>query len=167
MLIHEICELLKKELLNNGYEYGFYLDGRKYRPDMTKSLDEEFYHLLLTAYRIQNPKDTIREKIGTCNDAVVLMKAILDEQDVPCKIWLLHNKNNSKMHTILTFYAENKVVYPELTPQSSKPWYGKEIIYDNEQALLDEYKKNNYEIVDVTEHVIIGEAPEFLLSRLT
>lgn len=30
------------------------------------------------------------------------------------------------------------------------------------QALLDEYKKN-YEIVDVVEHVIIGEDPEFLL----
>lgn len=94
------------------------------------------------------------------------MKAFLEEQDVSCKIWLLHNKQRNKMHTILTFYAENKVVYLELTPQSGKPWYGKEIIYDNEQGLLDEYKKNNYEIVDVTECVIIGEAPEFLLSRL-
>lgn len=62
MLIHEICNLLKSELLNNGYEYGFYLDGRTYRPDMTEGFDEEFHHLLLTAYRIQNPEDTIREK---------------------------------------------------------------------------------------------------------
>ncbi len=64
MLIHKICKLLKKKLLNNGYEYGFYWNGRTYRPDMTKSFDEEFHHLLLTAYRIQNPKDTIREKSG-------------------------------------------------------------------------------------------------------
>ena len=28
--IDEVCALLKKELYNNGYEYGFYLDGEKY-----------------------------------------------------------------------------------------------------------------------------------------
>ena len=27
MLLQEACELLKKELLDNGYEYGFYLNG--------------------------------------------------------------------------------------------------------------------------------------------
>ena len=31
MLISEICGLLKKELLDNGYEYGFFLNGKKYK----------------------------------------------------------------------------------------------------------------------------------------
>ena len=31
MLIQEACKLLKRELLNNGYEYGFYLNGKIYK----------------------------------------------------------------------------------------------------------------------------------------
>jgi hypothetical protein len=31
MKIQEACDLLKKELLNNGYEYGFYLNGKTYK----------------------------------------------------------------------------------------------------------------------------------------
>lgn len=58
MLISEICGLLKKELLDNGYEYGFFLNGKKYKPDV----DREFFDLLSTVYHIQNPNDTIREK---------------------------------------------------------------------------------------------------------
>ena len=38
MLINEACALLKKELLDNGYEYGFYLNGAVHKPDMTKGL---------------------------------------------------------------------------------------------------------------------------------
>jgi hypothetical protein len=38
MPIQEVCELLKQELFNNGYEYGFYLDGKIYKPDMTNCL---------------------------------------------------------------------------------------------------------------------------------
>ncbi|MBR4909783.1 MAG: hypothetical protein IKZ47_00465 [Clostridia bacterium] len=166
MLIPEACELLKKELLDNGYEYGFYLNGTSYRPDMTKGFDKEFFERLLTEYRIQSPEDTMKAKLGTCNDAVVLMKSILDKHSVPSKIWLLHYIQKNKFHTVLTFYLENKTVYLELTPQSVKPWYGKEIIFDSEQSFVNEYKKNDCDVIDVTDDVIIGKAPDFLLSRM-
>ena len=70
------------------------------------------------------------------------------------------------MHTILTFSAEDKIVYLELTPQSSKKWYGQEIIYSNEQVLLQEHKNNGYGISDVTDLIIIGEQPLFLLENI-
>ena len=166
MLIQEACELLKKELLDNGYEYGFYLNGKSYRPDMTKGFDNEFFDRLLTEYRIQSSEDTMKAKIGTCNDAVVLMRSILDKHSVSSKIWLLQDIHNSKFHTVLTFCLENKTVYLELTPQSDKPWYGKEIIFDSEQSFVNEYKKNDCDVIDVTDDVIIGKAPDFLLSRM-
>ena len=166
MLLQEACELLKKELLDNGYEYGFFLNGTSYRPDMTKCFDKEFFERLLTEYRIQSPEDTKKAKVGTCNDAVVLMKSILDKHSVPSKIWLLHDKHNSKFHTVMTFYLENKTVYLELTPQSGKPWYGKEIIFDSEQSFVNEYMKKDCDVIDVTNAVIIGKAPDFLLSRM-
>ncbi|MGI6327174.1 MAG: hypothetical protein ACOX1U_09555 [Saccharofermentanales bacterium] len=72
MQIKEACELLKRELLNNGYEYGFYRDGKMHRPDMTCGFDKDYHHSLLTEYRIQHPLDTMRMKIGTCNDIVIL-----------------------------------------------------------------------------------------------
>lgn len=131
MTIREICDLLKKELLNNGYEYGFYLDGKKYKPDMSKGFDEEFDRALHESSRIQAPEDTAR----------------------------------GKFHTILTFEAENKVVYLELTPQSRKPWYGKEIIYDNEKSFILEYTKGGCDITDITGLVIAGASPELILSR--
>ena len=82
MLIQEVCALLKQELLENGYEYGFFLDGITHKPDMTKGFDKEFFERLLTEYRIQDPKDTMKAKVGTCNDVVVLMKSILDDLSI-------------------------------------------------------------------------------------
>ena len=166
MFILEACELLKKELLDNGYEYGFYLNGTSYKPDMTKGFDKEFFERLQTEYRIQSPEDTMKAKVGTCNDAVVLMKSILDKHSIPNKIWLLHDIPNKKFHTVMTLYLEDKTVYLEFTPHSRKPWYGKEIIFDSEQDFVNEYKKNNCDVVDVTDDVIIGKAPGFLLSRM-
>lgn len=69
MTVVEICNRLRQELFNNGYEYGFYLGGKKYKPDMNKGFDSEYYDLSMTIYRIQEPADTSREKIGT-NTAV-------------------------------------------------------------------------------------------------
>lgn len=163
MKIPEICDLLREKLFNNGYEYGFYLNGKKYKPDMSKGFDEEYFQLSKTIYRVQEPLVTVHEKTGTCIDAVLVMKKLLDEYSIPCKIWLIF-KNSS--HTILTFEAEEKIVYLELTPQSAKPFYGKEIVYENEQALLEEYRKNGYDISDVTDSIEIGRPPEFLLAKL-
>ena len=133
---------------------------------MSNGFDEDFFGRLLTEYRIQDPRDTRQAKVGTCHDAVVLMKAILDEQNVPSKIWLLHNRQYGKFHTVLTFYIDNKTIYLELTPQNSKPWYGKEIVFDSEQSFISEYSKDGCEVIDVTDSVVIGEAPEFVLSRM-
>ncbi len=105
-------------------------------------------------------------KIGTCNDIVILMKFILDKRSIPNKIWLLHDKQYGKFHTILTFIAENKTVYLELTPQSAKPWYGKEIVFEDEQGFVAQYTQNGIEVLDVTDSVIVGQAPDFLLSKM-
>lgn len=60
--IAEVCALLRKELYNNGYEYGFYSDGKKYKPDITGGFDRKYYDLSVSIYRVQNPKDTMEEK---------------------------------------------------------------------------------------------------------
>ena len=165
-MIQRICRLLKDELLDNGYEYGFYLDGKTYKPDMSNGFDKEFFDRLLSEYRVQNPRDTMQAKVGTCNDIVVLMKAILDEQGIPNKIWLLHDRQYGTFHTVLTFYIENKTIYLELTPQSAKSWYVKEIVFDNEQGFISEYSKDGCEVIEITDSVVVGEAPEFILSRM-
>ena len=165
-MIQRICKLLKDELLDNGYEYGFYLNGKTYTPDKSNGFDEKFFDLLLTEYRVQDPRDTRQAKVGTCNDIVVLMKAILDEQGVPSKIWILHDRPNGKFHSVLTFYIEDKTIYLELTPQYPKPWYGKEMVFDSEQSFITEFSKDDCEVIDVTDSVVIGDAPDFILSRM-
>ena len=133
---------------------------------MSNGFDHEYYQNSLTIYRVQEPSITRREKIGTCVETVLVVKQMLDELRIPCKLWLLHNKAKNKVHTIPTFEAEGKFVYLELTPQSAKPWYGKEIIYNGEQDFLDEYAENNYDVSDITDRIIIGEQPHFLLEKL-
>ncbi len=108
----------------------------------------------------------MKEKIGTCIDTVLVMKSILDVLNVSSKVWLLYNEKKNKVHTILTFEAESKIVYLELTPQYSKAWYGKEIIYSNEQEFLAEYQNNGYDISDVTDSIVVGDRPYFLLKKL-
>lgn len=166
MTIREICDILRAELLNNNYEYGFILNDRKYKPNMTDGFDNEYYRLSKTVYCVQDPSITMKEKIGTCVDAVLVMKLLLEKYNVPSKIWLLYNKKKNKVHTILTFEAENKIVYLELTPQSSKAWYGHEIVYSTEQEFLQEYENKDYDVSDVTDAIIIGKQPEFLLNKL-
>ena len=166
MTIKETCDILRSVLYNNGFEYGFILNDQKYKPNMNAGFDKEYYHLSNTIYLVQDPKVTLKEKIGTCIDIVLVMKSILDKLSISCKIWLLYNSAKNKVHTILTFSAENKIVYLELTPQSSKKCYGQEIVYSNEQELLQVHKNNGYDISDVTDSVIIGEQPLFLLGKI-
>ena len=166
MKIVEICDALRKELVNTGYEYGFVVDGQIYKPNMARGFDAVFYHLANTISRVQDPEVTKQKKVGTCIDAVLVMRQTLDAYNVPSKIWLTHHKQKNKVHTVLTFLAEGKTVYLELTPQSSKPWYGKEFVYDDEDAFLQAQEKDGYEIFDVTDQVIIGERPYFLLDKL-
>ena len=161
MTIVEICDMLRAKLFNNDYEYGFVVNGQKYKPNMENGFDKGYYHLSETIYCVQDPITTMKEKIGTCVDAVLVMQWLLDKHNIPNKIWLLHNKQKNKVHTILTFDAENKTIYLEMTPQSSKAWYGKEIIYSNEQEFLREYENNGYDVSDVTNSIVIGQQPEF------
>jgi hypothetical protein len=57
----------------------------------------------------------------------------------------------------VTFDSEEKVIYVELTPESSKSWYGQEIIYDNENDFISFFSNQNYEVTDVTEKIVIGD----------
>ena len=59
MTISEICNILRKELLNNEYEYGFYLNGKRYIPDVSLGFDEE-YILLLLAHCVRMEKRSLR-----------------------------------------------------------------------------------------------------------
>ena len=166
MEIKRICDLLRNELYNNNFEYGFYSEGKKYKPNMNNGFDKEFLNLLLTKYKVQNPIDTMREKIGTCNDVVLVMKKILDEEKIQSKIWLLHKKVYNKVHTILTFNVSYKTIYLELTPQSNKPNYGKEIIYNNENELNKEFQNEGYDVIDISNDIAPGEYPEFSLKLI-
>lgn len=166
MTIKEICDILRAELYNTGFEYGFLVNGQTYKPDKTHGFDHEYDQLAKTISLVQDPAVTQREKIGTCVDIVLVMQSILDGLTVPSKIWLLYNRKKHKAHTILTFEAEETIVYLELTPQSSKAWYGQEIIYPSEQALLQEYEANDYDISDVTNCITVGQRPYFLLNKL-
>ena len=166
MTIKDICNILRDELFNNNYKYGFVINNKKYTPNMTSGFDNEYYNLTMTIYRIQNPLVTIQEKIGTCIDACLVMKYILNEYEISSKIWLLHEKNKNKVHTILTFEAENKIVYLELTPQSNKPNYGKEILFDSIEQLLVKFKNNGIDIENVTDQLIIGEQPLVLINKI-
>ncbi len=167
MTITEICDMLRKELFNTGYEYGFIADGVKYTPDMTNGFDEQYYQKMLTIYRVQETSVTKKEKVGTCVDTILVMQELLQKQGVPCKLWLQYNKEKNKVHTIITFEAEGKLVYLELTPQSSKPWYGKELVYTGEQEFFEEFAKKNYELSDITNALVVGQQPEPLLAKLS
>ena len=166
MTITESCDMLRKELMNNGYEYGFVVDGKKYKPDMSNGFDAEYYNLAKTISVVQDPLVTMREKVGTCVDTVVVMKHLLDAQKVPSKIWLQYNPMKNKVHTVLTFAAGGMIVYLELTPQSTKECYGKELVYVDEQEFLQGYADRGIEVTEVTERVVVGERPMFLLEML-
>jgi hypothetical protein len=165
MTINKICDLLRSEFINNGYEYGFYLDGRRYTPDKSLGFDREYLRLSETIYRVQNPNDTKRERLGTCIDTCLLIKTLLAEKNICTKIWLICHRERKSVHTIPTFEAEGKIVYLELTPESKKPWYGKEIIYSSEEEFLSAFDTDCFDIFEVTRDIIVEEAPEFLLSH--
>ncbi len=165
MTIREICDILRNELYDNGYEYGFYLDGTKYRPDMKNGFDHRYDRLARTVYRVQLPLVTMREKIGTCIDAMLVMRLLLDNCGIDSRLWLLYNKEKNRPHTVLTFRTENKTVYLELTPQSSKPWYGKERIYRCDDEFMMEYRDMGYDVYDITASVVPDEPPHFLFPQ--
>ena len=166
MTITHLCDILRKELLGNGYEYGFLLNGASVKPDFTAGFDREYDQLVRTAYRVQAPAVTRKEKIGTCIEAVLVMKELLDQRDIPSKIWLLYQPEKKKAHTVLTFRAEGKTIYLELTPQSGKSWYGKELLYDDEAAFLQAHRQKGLAVTDVTQQIEIGQPPVFLLEQL-
>ncbi len=165
MTVCEICDMLRNELYDNGYEYGFYQDGIKYRPDMSSGFDNRYDHLARTIYRVQQPFVTMREKCGTCIDAILVMRELLNNCGIENKMWLLYNRESNRPHTVLTFHAEERTVYLELTPQSSKPWYGKEQIYPSDDAFITEYRNTGYEVYDITDSVVPNEPPLFLFPQ--
>lgn len=165
-MISEICELLRKELYNTGYEYGFFLNGERCVPDMSKGFNRDFQKHLLHDYRIQDPEICKREKIGTCIEAVLIMKDILDGRKIPSRIWAIHNRTKNTNHCIMTFTCDGKIIYLELTPQSSKDNYGKEIIYSDTEEFQKDFETKGYDITEITEQVIVGSSPEFFPTAI-
>ena len=98
---------MRAELYNNGFEYGFIVNDQKYKPNRDNGFDNEYYHLAKTISIVQDPSVTLKEKIGTCVDIVLVMKSILDNLNIPSKIWLLYNK--SKIKCILYIHLRQKV----------------------------------------------------------
>lgn len=164
--ILEVCRFLKGELLDNGYCYGFYLRDRRIIPNTSMGFDEEFASLLTTEYRIQQPEVSKREKVATCLDAVLIMKEILSEQDIACKIWMIFQKEKRKVHSVLTFELEGMLVYLELTPQSGKSNYGKELLFGNEKEFFSYWEKQGYIVSDITSMCTLGENPSFFMDLL-
>ncbi len=164
--MEELLQLLKTELLDNGYSYGFYLDNRRIVPDMSLGFDEEFSRLITTEYRIQAPEITKREKVATCLDTVLVMKEILDKQNIESKIWMIFQKEKKKVHAILTFELLSQVVYLELTPQSGKSNYGKELLFADEEELSRYWTEQGYQIQDITGICIPGAEPSFFMNMV-
>ena len=165
MTIPEICRLLQNELLAGGYRYGFTAAGVQHTPRLG-SFDAEYDRQARTLYRVQPPELTMREKIGTCVDAVLVMRHLLAPHRIPNKIWLLYRPSGGAVHTVLTFEAEGQVVYLELTPQSGKPWYGKPLCYPTEEAFLQAFEADGFEVTEVTGQIVPGQPPDFLLCKL-
>lgn len=63
MGIREICDMLRAELYNNGFEYGFIWNGQKYKPDMKNGFDHEYDHLSKTVYCVQDPNTTGKKRL--------------------------------------------------------------------------------------------------------
>lgn len=162
MTIQEARDLLKGELPDSGYEYGFYLNGAKHRPDPARGFGVGFQRALLTDYRIQNPADPQREKIGTCSDVTLLMKILPASRDVPGKIWLPDYARGKKFHAILTFETEARVVYLELPPNPESPGMERNCSTQAKPG----YRKADCKLTDITDSVRAGSAPEFILSRI-
>ena len=62
MTIKDICDILRAELYNNGFEYGFIVNDQKYKPNMDNGFDNEYYHLAKTIYIVQAPSVTLSKQ---------------------------------------------------------------------------------------------------------
>ena len=162
--IARICDLLRSELYGTGYRYGFCLDGSVVVPDASKGFDETFGRLLASRYRIQPPELTRKAKAATCLDAVLVMKDILNENGIGSRIWLVLDRERKKPHAVLTFRADQAVVYLELTPQSGKENYGKELVFENTDAFIRYWEQRNYLVREITDLCVPGRRPDFFLS---
>ena len=162
--IARICDLLRSELYENGYRYGFCLNGSVIVPDVSKGFDAEFGRLLTSQYRIQPPELTRKAKAATCLDAVLVMKEILSENGIGSRIWMVFDRERKKPHAVLTFTADQAVVYLELTPQSGKENYGKELVFENGDAFLRCWEQKNCLVREITDLCVPGRKPDFFLS---
>ena len=57
MTINEICNMLRTELFNNNYKYGFVVDNHKYTPNMDNGFDSDYYNL----FQFESSKRILKE----------------------------------------------------------------------------------------------------------
>ena len=92
------------------------------------------------------------------------MKEILSENGIGSRIWLVFDRERKKPHAVLTFTADQAAVYLELTPQSRKENYGKELVFENGEAFIRYWEQKNCLVREITDLCVPGRKPDFFLS---
>ena len=164
--ITRICDILRGELYENGYRYGFCLNGRKVVPDTSKGYDADFGRLLGEQYLIQAPETTRKEKVATCLDAVMVMRELLSGNGISSRIWMVFQKEKRKPHSVLSFVIGGVLVYLELTPQSGKKNYAKELLFESESEFIRYWEDMGYTVHEITDVCLPGRKPYFFLDLL-
>lgn len=147
----EIMEILEQ------IEYG-YLDKSK---QIHHNSDGEFQ----TQYRLQSPKETLKNKIGVCWDQVELERYLFKNNYYVIKTFIIVNyQNECKTHTFLTYKKDNKYYWFEHS------WYRQKGIheYNSLKELLIDVKEKfiKYEIGKSNNNIIIREyeKPKYNIS---
>lgn len=92
------------------------------------------------------------------------MKEILSEQTIESRIWMLFLKEKRKVHSVLTFEIDGKIVYLELTPQSGKSNYGKEILFEGIEEFVSFWEQQGFTVSDITDKCTPGANPDFFMD---
>lgn len=59
---------------------------------------------------------------------------------------------------------DEKIVYLELTPQSGKSNYGKEILFESIEEFVSYWEQQGYIVSDITELCVPGANPTFFMD---
>ena len=114
--------------------------------------------------RDSNHQEVYTDPVEEARRYVQNAKDILNEKGIGSRIWLVFEQERKKPHAVLTFRADQAVVYLELTPQSGKENYGKELVFEEEEAFIRYWEQKNCLIREITELCVPGRRPDFFFS---
>ena len=72
----------------------------------------------------------------------------------------------SVKYSVLTFEIDGRIVYLELTPQSGKSNYGKEILFEGIEEFVSFWEQQGYIVSDITDVCTPGANPDFFMDLL-